>query len=294
MSVIYILDLDGTIVGDVTDILEDYYFRVAYSEQTKNKRYLQTSKELFRKFDEGLLRPFFIDFCKYILTQPNAYVYVYTASASEWAHYLIPNIEAYVNHKIGGGGGMKKFMFQRPIFARDYCSTQTYKKCLEKIKPELKLRHKEAFRLIMVDNNVTLEGKEVKYLLVCPTYDVATPMDFMRRIEWNAFTKKVKHLSYHALPRSLSSANRMQSESYIPLYYLELYRRHKRVIKKNKKYNKDMFWKKFIVAMKALHIQNDVDSMEGTEFPMSLKKQYQLESKRDDRVEKTGSRPRTV
>lgn len=290
MSLIYILDLDGTIVGDVTDILEDYYFRLAYSKQTKNKRYLQTPKELFRKFDEGLIRPFFVDFCKYVLTQPDSYVYVYTASASEWAHYLIPNIEAYINNKIGGN---RLFKFQRPIFAREYCSQQTYKKCLESIKPVLKDRHKEDFRLIMVDNNVTLEGKEVKYLLHCPTYDVSTPIDYMRRIEWNPFAKKVKHLSSNELPRALYQSNTISSDAYIPRYYFELYKRHTRIIKKNKRFLNDSFWKKFISAMKSLHIQNDIESMEGTEFPMSLKKQYQLESKRQDRDDKSANRRRS-
>lgn len=280
MSTIYILDLDGTIVGDVSDILEDYYFRQSYAQVSKNKRYLQTTKELCRKFTEGLIRPYFVDFCKYILSTPASYVYVYTASTNDWANYLIPQIEIYINQKLGHNHHAKTFAFQRPIFSREHCDKVTFKKALETIMPEIKARHKDGFHCVMVDNNVTLQGKETKFLLQCPTYDFATPIDFMRGIEWNPFAKKAKLLSEQNLPSSLSSVQKAQSESYIPRYYYEIYKRYKRVIKRNKKFVKDEFWKRFVTTIKTLHVENDVESMSSLEFPLSIKKQYLLELRR--------------
>lgn len=281
MTTVFVLDLDGTIVGDVQDILNDYYMRTEYSNLLNKvtSRFKQHKKDVFAAFDNGLLRPYFIQFCKYITTDPQAVVYVYTASTQNWAAYLINVLESYIAQKIG-----TKFRFERPIFTRNHCHTNTMMKCLQVILPMIKKRQKHHFNLIMVDNNPTLERGESGYLLQCPSYDFSTPIDYMRSIDWSQFHKSIRinPAMNQYLPVPLNNSGKVSITKAISNYHLGMYNRYKYVNEKNKQYSHDTFWKSFLTAFKNVTINNDLNSLEGTLFTDSVRTEFQKVIRKSD------------
>ena len=87
-NIALVIDIDGTMIGNVA-----------------------TQRMLFAmakdKFNVGKIpmRPHFIKFVK---THPDAELFIYTASVSDWAEFLISHIESKYDIK-----------FNRPLFSRE-------------------------------------------------------------------------------------------------------------------------------------------------------------------------------
>lgn len=161
---VFVIDIDGTIIGNVLPQLSIYEFK-------KDKIHVQfTLKELFNRFENGLLRPHFITFIKNVKRRlPNAEFYIYTASEDKWGVFLINSLEKYIN-----------FRFNRPILTRKHCFImgKDIKKSLKHITPNIKRSLQSKYdknidltnRILMIDNNNVFPSEDFNSLLLCPTY----------------------------------------------------------------------------------------------------------------------------
>ena len=80
---VILIDLDGTIQGDVAPQLREY--NLIRHLKLKNS----TKKSHKNDYIKGLLRPYFIDFIRLMKTKYHNKVelFIYTASEKTWAHY---------------------------------------------------------------------------------------------------------------------------------------------------------------------------------------------------------------
>jgi len=233
MNYIFILDLDGTVIGNcifqceiynIENILKKNAIKCNYSNLL-NKAYHEKSK---------LLRPYFLYFYNTIKSKfPNSYFYVYTASDKKWALKEINIIEKQNNIK-----------FNRPIFTRNNCilaSDGTYKKSIKKI---LKKKINNS-QIIVIDNNsVYIDFTD--NLIICPTYNYK----FFHNL-WDLFPSNCinnKNIQFYIerliknnilCPFNNNSINiKYKTEAYKWLYNICLN------IKNDNKHINDDFWKK--------------------------------------------------
>lgn len=178
-----VLDLDGTIIGDVDNIVKDYEIRNNLAESLQKPHLKQNKKDLFDRFENGLLRPHFLTFVAFLLQhKENVHAYIYTASSDSWAHYIVPMVEAYVSKRL-----KRKFKFQRPLFTRSACildpKSGAYIKSIDRIKPEIDKTMREThYPIIFVDNNITLRSHERRHMFHCASYEPLIPIDFARKV----------------------------------------------------------------------------------------------------------------
>ena len=108
---ILLIDLDGTIQGDITPQLKEYNLIKSL------KLNISAKKSHKNDYIKGLMRPHFADFIKLIKRKylNNVELFIYTASHKTWAHYIVPIIESIIG-----------FKFNRPIFTREHCFIKSY------------------------------------------------------------------------------------------------------------------------------------------------------------------------
>jgi hypothetical protein len=235
-SIAFVIDLDGTIIGDCT------YQTILYNIENllkKNNIKAKADKMLLESYKPSsrLIRPFFRYF---IMTMkklfPNSLFYVYTASEKGWATKEITLIE-----KTHG------FKFNRPIFARGDCIVDSfgqYRKSIKKILPKMK-KHNS---LLVIDNNKTFIDYNANFLL-CPTYDYVLYMSV-----WEKMKKEyMKIMEIHNLMTQLVANNKIckycdhdikaTDTKLLELKHKWLYKKHKKLNSLNKLYTNDHFWK---------------------------------------------------
>lgn len=243
---IFILDLDGTIIGDCT------YQVILYNIEEICRKYKIKSTssdnillDCYRP-DSKLMRPFFKYFITYILKHyPNSLFYIYTASEKAWAQKEISLIEKTHN-----------FKFNRPIFTREDCikdSYGQYRKSVKKILPKIIRGNKkyniQTNKILVVDNNATFIDYASNFLL-CPSYNYVLFCDV-----WDKIKKEyLKIMEIYQIIKNLIANNKAckycktNSERIIDTKALEnkhkwLYKKHKKINRDNKKYVGDIFWK---------------------------------------------------
>ena len=239
---IFILDLDGTIIGDCT------YQVILYNIEEICKKYRIKSNstsdnilmECYRP-DSKLMRPFFKYFISYIRKHhPHSLFYIYTASEKSWANKEISLIEKTHNMK-----------FNRPIFTRDDCikdSYGQYRKSVKKILPKITRSNKryniQSSKVLVIDNNSTFIDYSNNFLL-CPTYNYVLFCDV-----WEKMRKEyMKIMEIYQMMKNLMSDNKIckycnwktNSERIIDTHALEnkhrwLYKKHRKINRDNKKY----------------------------------------------------------
>lgn len=238
---VFILDLDGTIIGDC-----GYQVCIYNIERILKKNKLRISEENLKSCyttKSKLIRPFFKLFYLTIKKKyPNSLFYIYTASEKEWANKEISLIEKTHNIK-----------FNRPIFTRKECiidNTGQYKKSVSSILPIIRKKNKhlniEDKNILVIDNNPTFIDYNSNFIL-CPTYDYIHFCDL-----WNII--KRDHLKISEI---CTFINELQNERKMCLFHeiknpcdktMEmkhkwLYKKHKKINNYNKKYFGDIFWK---------------------------------------------------
>ena len=177
-----IIDIDGTIVGDVSSFHKDMQFRETLTHVT-GKNYKRPKQHYVDVLlYKSLLRPHFVEFCQTLSsiasTRP---VYVFLSSSGDhaWVHTIAPLIERACN-----------FRFQRPLFTRKHCDDINSKK-LSIIRPAINRvlkRNKEPYNsseipVIAIDNwDVYLDSVDTPHVLRCPTYDCNVPLDYINDI----------------------------------------------------------------------------------------------------------------
>ena len=163
MSNILILDLDNTIIGNITYQLLLYNLCVKtcksaisgnhYNEETHVIRYG------FTNFINNLKK-----------TIPDIKIYIYTASQKDWALKEIKWIEKNCNIK-----------FNRPILTREDCLylNNNYYKSIKNISKKIKNINNSD--LLIIDNNDIFLDKKEKFLK-CPSYNYINFIDLWENI----------------------------------------------------------------------------------------------------------------
>jgi len=178
LPLVIVLDIDGTLIGDIRPQLSLYEIDAAIT--TKNKKHhLVTSKSLQYSLKyEGIVRPYAIKFIKSMKQHyPQSQFFIYTASEKKWANFLITQLEKA--HKV---------KFHRPLFTRDNCTfvnnehmkfvssiSPTILKSLKRQYPRLSMRDLDN-RMLVIDNNMSIFGpNDQSKVIMCPTYDYKAP-----------------------------------------------------------------------------------------------------------------------
>ena len=240
---IFILDLDGTIIGDCI-----YQTIIQNIENVAKKNKIRTTlnKQLQESYQpqSKLIRPFFESFITNIRSHfPNSQFYIYTASEKEWATKEINLIEKTHNLKLN-----------RPIFSRNDCildSSGQYKKSVNKILPMIQKNNKnnilDQSNIIIIDNNDVFIDYNSNFIL-CPSYnsihfcdawidlklDSLNNANFKDTIDKYIYTNKI--CQYDSTSKYCDEINELRHKWY--------YKKLKKINSINKKYKNDRFWKK--------------------------------------------------
>lgn len=239
---IFILDLDGTIIGDCSyQVIINTYEDVL--KENKLKSVVKNTLLGHYHQDSNLIRPYFKYFIESISQyNSNSQFYIYTASEKSWAAKEIALIEK--------ANGIK---FNRPIFTRDDCiidSFGMYKKSVAKILPRI-LKNNRSNRInknniAVIDNNKVFIDY-LSNLIICPSYEHIHFYDLWEKI-------KPEHMFNENVMRYLSSlvsSNKICKWKHTEIDSNEMeykfkwfYKKYKKINRLNKKYSKDMFWKR--------------------------------------------------
>lgn len=236
---ILIIDLDGCIIGDIKPQI--MYYEVITNIKKVNQDIKIDNKDLIEKLKFGIIRPYFENFCKSIKSYfPNMEFFIYTASETRWANFIVKHIEKSIN-----------FKFRRPIFTRDDCQfiNDDFQKNIENIIPKIKrslyvrwgkINLKNNFMLI--DNNMVYRRNNINKLLICPTYDYKYCENIPKHISHKIFLT-----SYRTIHSILSKYYLYRcSDDYFE-FQLEFYKYYVNYLKfveiNNKIFLHDTFWK---------------------------------------------------
>ncbi len=183
---VILLDIDGTLIGDITPQVLMYEL----SNRLKGQIRLQNmNKNVQDKLRNGIVRPHFKQFFT-DLSYYGVEFFIYTASEKKWAEYIVKQIESAYNIK-----------FNRPIFTRNNCevTNREYKKSIASIKPALYKCLKKKYpslkvddlknKIMAIDNNQVYNSQESKQLLHCTTYDYSLPENIVLNVNKNIFEK---------------------------------------------------------------------------------------------------------
>lgn len=254
-STVVVIDLDGTIIGDISPQILSY--ELWKSLRTSKYKYNYDLHDLRDKLHGGLIRHGFGSFIKTLRNYiPNVEFFVYTASEKTWAEFIIKQIESVLQIK-----------FNRPLFSRNHCfkhekeyrkSTQYIKqgvmKCLRK-----KTNNKQHVvnSMLIIDNNNVYSSTDHKNLLICPSYNLRIPENICSNISQKCFEENYNVIlssTKKYLPISLSSTRdyyQFQKEFYT--YYIQYI---DVALKLNAKYSQDTFWS----SLKGLIITENIQS----------------------------------
>jgi hypothetical protein len=176
-SMVFLLDMDGTIIGDSVTQLCRY-------ELFNNLGIKNDYSFMQEDIENGLLRPYFESFMKLMsIKYPNAEFFIYTAAEKKWASSMIGYIEKYI-----------KIKFNRPIFSREYCviENNNLKKSISKVLPIIykKLKNKHQLQsidqlsnnIILIDNNYVIKSSDQYRFIKCPSYEYFVPCNILSGI----------------------------------------------------------------------------------------------------------------
>lgn len=217
------------------------YYEVITGIKKVNHNMKIDNKELIEKLRHGIIRPHFENFCKSIKNYfPHIEFFIYTASESRWANFIIKHIEKTID-----------FKFNRPIFTRDDCKfiNNDFQKNIENIIPKLK---KSLYRkwgkihiknnYLLIDNNMVYHNSNINNLLICPTYDYKYLENIPKYISHKIFLTSWKTI--HSILNKYYKYN--CNDDYFDFQY-EFYKYYTQYIKwanyNNKKFLNDSFWK---------------------------------------------------
>ena len=228
MSNILILDLDNTIIGNITYELLLYNLCVKTCKSAISGKHYNEETHIVRN---GFTN--FINNLK--KTIPDIKIYVYTASQKDWALKEIKWIEKNCNIK-----------FNRPILTREDCLylNNNYYKSIKNISK--KIKNINNCNLLIIDNNdIFLDKKE--NFLKCPSYNYINFIDLWENIPLKYSNNK--NLNEWLL--------KLSNEGYIRPYLTNNYNKDieksiknsewkskklLNILKNNKKYINDKWW----------------------------------------------------
>lgn len=258
---ILILDLDGTIIGDISYIGILYNLNKLLKKQNiKNNEINKYISNLYNE-KSSLVRPYFCDFINHIKKQiPSILIYIYTASEKVWANTEMKIIEKNCNIK-----------FERPIFTREYCiiKNNVCSKSLSKIFPIIKKKHKERVDIdnifIIDNNNVYIDIKN--NISICPHYNFLYFIDIWHFVPKYAikntmiYTYLINYVkSGYINPCSTHILSMNGKEDLKSKYHNWLGKKYKLLHEHNSLYNTDIYWKLFKDLLVEYNIRNFYDN----------------------------------
>lgn len=238
---VILLDFDGTLVGDVEWLASEY---TLFQNQTIVKPIKYQPAYVAQDLDNGLIRPYLREFLLMSKERyPQMEFFVYTASETEWAEFIIPRVEQRLGIK-----------FHRPFFTRAHCVLRqgSYIKSLDTVRPIIYKRLAKAYHmksvtdiqsLILIDNtpNVLTDSR---VQVVCPTYDYQYPVDLTRQIPMTALESFIPWLRPVVAPTKRFK-NMQQFWFYFHRFMAELYIKSYNA---NKQFLRDQYWKRVTQA----------------------------------------------
>ena len=255
---IFVIDLDGTIIGNCTyqcDIYNIMELMKLYNKKELNKYKILCDKSLNNSYNNKslLMRPHFFYFIQSMKKiYQRSYFYIYTASEKKWANKEIAIIEKNNN-----------FKFDRPLFTRDNCILDNegiIKKSIAKILPLIKKNIKTPSsydirkHLLIIDNNPTfIDYKD--NLLICPSYNYIKFNNLL-----DIFSEEINNNNIKNYINKLAKEQRIcriyEGDAYLEKIYKWLYKKCKKINKYNSKYVNDTFWKDLVILIKNYSIKH--------------------------------------
>ena len=226
---IFVLDLDGTIIGNCIYLCEIY----------KLKKYKIILEKAYNEKSK-LIRPYFLYFYKNIKNIfPNSKIFIYTASDKKWAHKEITLIEKQNNIK-----------FDRPIYTRENCIIKNGE-CKKSINKIFKKKYKND-EIIIIDNNNNYTDNNEK-IIKCPTYNYQPFYNLWDFLPNKNKSKEINDYIKYLIDNKLLSpynSNSNNTKHKIKAYKW-LYNKCKSINKE-----KDNFWKKITKIIKKNKIKD--------------------------------------
>jgi ribosomal protein L31E len=232
---VFILDLDGTIIGDCIYQSEIYKISLILNK-LKIKIKINDILDDYYNEKSKLIRPDFIYFMETVRKlYTSCLFYIYTASEKKWAEKEIGIIEKNLNIK-----------FDRPIFTRNDCIEQMvnnkiiYKKSIEAIKRKIKVKDPEI--IIIDDNDVYLDNTE--RLIKCKSYNYKYFCNYWDYIPIDKIKNSIfiNYLTTLINAERLNPIYRINNMKQKMDYYKWLYEKCMIINKNNRKYKEDNFW----------------------------------------------------
>ena len=218
---VILLDIDGTLIGDITPQILIYEILGKLRQFTKCPYNL---KDLQSRLNEGIIRPYFKSFFKE-LSDYGVEIFIYTASEKKWAEFIVKQIEASVGIK-----------FNRPLFTRNNCQYTggEYMKKIGFVKPmvikTLNRKYNTRFspdlrnRIIAIDNRRVYFPEDEKYLVLCDTYNYKIPENLpfvLRRPVFEKHHNIINHMLAHYFSNYKSTSNYMKFEKQFYYQYID-------------------------------------------------------------------------
>ena len=150
--IIFLLDLDNTMIGDISPQIKEYNLIKSLNNEinnntNKNQKNIRYNNTLLQEeLKRYIIRPYLNNFLQNIKEYKNIELFVYTASSDGWAKFIIPNIEKTIHYK-----------FNRPLLTRKN-TLSGGKKSISHIKNLVYTSLKKKYNL----NNIT----QLKYILL--------------------------------------------------------------------------------------------------------------------------------
>jgi hypothetical protein len=248
MVLVVFLDIDGTIIGDITYQVLEWEIISAVSP----KKLAGFRSRLAQTLKEGMLRPFLAEFMS-TTAPPQTYIFPYTASDDKWASFLVPVIEQVTGVK-----------FMRPILSRKNCGfhANTFTKSLslacksihrsiKKDLPNVSLSQLEK-SCVLIDNNDTLVESRSKWI-ACPTYNHIQPTNVLSMLSEDEIQANLRDI-IHILEKYGFSDMSSQSSLrlFYSMYYLKVAKLYKTHSSMSSETRRDDFWLKLANVMSQL------------------------------------------
>lgn len=253
---ILLLDLDGTLQGNISPQVAEYSLINKLNTLSEKKI---KHNDFYDDFKNKLLRPYVkVALLSMKKTHSNIEFFIYTASADSWAKFLIPKIEKYIT---GGKGNI----FNKPYFMRSDVSEglKSIKKIYPRIQKSLSKKYNQINinNIYLVDNNYVIHPLEMKKLIKCPSYDYTHIINPFRNIPQNIIEKHHKIISNDLLQSNSKHVIEMYKK-----YYDKAFKEYERAYRENKNFSDDVYWKTFaqLVINSNLKTQEDINKVIST------------------------------
>lgn len=234
---VFLLDLDGTMQGNVLPQLNEYELHEAMRAHDKRVKY--SVNQLLSDMTRGLIRPHLRKALVDIKAKhPEVEFFVYTASSDQWAKFLLPKIMRFL---FKSGDDVVNPMF----LARSDC-LPTGMKSLANVRPKVaralraKYPHATFKHMYLVDNSFVLHEQEAPRLIHCPTYDYKVVNCPLRNFSPQVIERHFRHLSMLLLREPSKS-----KLHFIRKYYNRAFKEFVETDANNARYANDTYWLRF-------------------------------------------------